>query len=74
METLSTSSLKVRHHSENRAPNWEILEGSELAKSIACCSEGVERRGFRGGRVGVGRWVLLLPIGFITTSTDTHRV
>ena len=40
---------------------------SELAKSIACCSEGVEGRGFRGGRVGVSRWALLLPIGFITT-------
>ena len=40
---------------------------SELAKSIACCSEGVEGRGFRGGRVGVVRWDLLLPIGFITT-------
>ena len=67
MGTLSTSSLKVERNSQNRAPNWEIQKVSVLAKSIACCSEGVEGQGFRGGWVGVGRWALLLPIGFITT-------
>ena len=35
---------------------------SELAKSIARCSEGVGGRGFGGDRVGVGRRDSLLPI------------
>ena len=62
MGTLLTSSLKVRMHRFWELQTEESNQRSELAKSIARCSEGVGGRGFGGDRVGVGRRDSLLPI------------
>ena len=62
MGTLSTNSLKVRMHRFLELQIEESNQRSELAKSIARCSERVGGRGFGGDRVGVGRGNTLLPI------------